>query len=169
MRSGELKYMEKRERNEFGQGIYIVTTEDGFPCKVGVTNKLRERVGQIQTGNWNKLKASWFSFVLNEDWRAGRLSIWAAFNTAAPRLERAVHRTLRELDLGLEGEWFAISDEDCRKVIAKVAEETGLRLAGIEILEGIEMYRRASNRQIEVFKAIVEAEVQARAAVDTNA
>lgn len=71
---------------DIAQGIYIITTEDGFPCKVGLTNDLNSRVKQLQVGNWVKLRAVWFSFALGPSWKGRTLNLWAAFNTAGGHL-----------------------------------------------------------------------------------
>lgn len=150
---------------DLGRGIYIITTEDGFPCKVGVTNDLDQRVQQLQIGNWHKLRASWFSFVVGHDWRIRKLNFWAAFSNAAVDLEVITHRKLKELDLHLSGEWFGIGEDDCIKVINKVAEESGLRLVGIEVLTGLEHYVALPARQVRYLQAIVDAEASAQAAI----
>ena len=149
--------------NDVGRMIYVVTTEDGFPCKVGITADLTLRITSLQCGNWNRLRPVWYSFVVVKG--AKDTNLWSAFTTAPNVLESAVHRNLKELDLHLSGEWFAVTSDDCVKVIEKVANDNGLRLAGIEMLSGIAMYDRLPNRQVAFLSSFVEAEKSARQAM----
>jgi hypothetical protein len=150
--------------DEYGRVIYVVTTEEGFPCKVGITNDLSLRVAQLQCGNWNKIQAAWYSFVVVGN-ASRTLNAWSAFTTTPQELEAAVHRKMKDLDLHLSGEWFAIGVDDCVSVIRKVAREETLRLCGIEMMSSISLYKALPARQIDFLQSFIAAEESARLAV----
>lgn len=147
------------------QGLYVITTEEGFPCKIGITNDLSYRVGQLQIGNWHRLRAVWFTFVLGPHWGNRKPNLWAAFNNAAAAFEVKVHQQLKELDLHISGEWFGIGQEDCVEVIKKVAKNTGHRLSGLEVLEGLSGYTTLPSRQVAYLQAMIAAEQSAQDAI----
>lgn len=150
--------------DDFGRMIYVVTTDEGFPCKVGTTGDLSTRLSQLSCGNWVPLKAAWYSFVVSAGSDA-KLNMWSAFRTMPSKLEFAVHRKMKELDLHLSGEWFAVDVEDCVSVIRKVAEEQALRLSGIEMLQSIALHRTMNAVQVEFLQSFIDAEKSARVAM----
>lgn len=149
--------------DDLGRGIYVITADDGEPCKVGITNNLSSRLCEIQIGNWNRLRPSFFSFVVGDNIRR-QLNMWSAFSNSAATLEAKVHRQLREFDLGLSGERFDIGEADCVAVIKKVAQQNGFRLAGPEMLQSIHLYRSLPSRQMAYVQAMVAAEQSAQRA-----
>lgn len=153
--------------DDFGRMIYVVTTDEGFPCKVGTTGDLTSRLSQLSCGNWVPLKAAWYSFVVSAGSEA-KLNMWSAFQTMPTKLEIAVHRKMKELDLHLNGEWFAVDVEDCVSVIRKVAEEQALRLTGIEMLQSITLHRTMKAVQVEFLQSFIDAEKSARAAIELS-
>ena len=152
-------------QDDCGRVIYVVTTSDGFPCKVGITNDLSLRLTQLQCGNWNKLKAVWYSFVVKGGSNR-KTNVWAAFDTAPQKLETAVHRKMRALDLHLSGEWFAVGADDCVSVIRKVAAEGSFCLTGIEMLSSLKHHKTMQAGQIDFLNSFIAAELSARAAID---
>ena len=109
------------------QGIYVITTEDGWPSKVGITYNLLERTNQLQVGNWHKIRAAHFAFafgardgVASGDFSAARHSV--------ANLERAAHIQLEDLVGRLNGEWFDIDAADAWAVVNKVSGDMGYRL-----------------------------------------
>lgn len=153
--------------DDCGRVIYVVTTSDGFPCKVGITNDLSLRLTQLQCGNWNKLKAAWYSFVVDGGSNR-RANVWAAFDTVPQKLEIAVHRKMKALDLHLSGEWFAVGVDDCVSVIRKVAIEESLRLTGIEMLSSLKYHEKMKAGQLDFLNSFIAAEHSARDALDAG-
>lgn len=151
-----------------GRGIYVITTDDGFPCKVGVSNDLKMRLGTLQTGNWNRLRASWFTFVVNQRWAGSSLNVWAAASNAADAFELQIHEKMRELDLHLSGEWFAVDEEDCVEVIKRVAADKHMTLTGAEFLSSIVHHREMPKEDLQAVKAFIRAETSARAAIKAS-
>jgi hypothetical protein len=107
------------------QGLYIMTTAEGWPCKIGVTTNLVERLLQVQVGNWHKIKPTDFWFVSLR--AARRQSSQSAF-----ALERAVHEKLSDIVERMSGEWFDVDAPDARRVVEKVASEAGFRIVRAE-------------------------------------
>jgi len=155
--------MARGEKDDLGRGIYVVSTESGFPCKIGVTNDLRQRIAFLQNGNWNRLRPAYFSFVITDEIKRG-LNVWSAFKNGSEGLERQVINKMKELDLHMSGEWFSITVEDCKMVIEKVARDAKFRLVGPEVLQGIAHYDALPARQLSYIDALVRAEKSAQEA-----
>ena len=105
------------------QGVYVITTQDDWPCKIGVTANLYERIAGLQIGNWHKLRAVDFWFVFGGGYQADNPARQSAVN-----FERHLHEVLGSLVERLSGEWFDLSADDARRAILKIAEQENLRL-----------------------------------------
>lgn len=73
-------------------------------------------------GCWKRLHPAFYGLFYNP----GKVVKVA---TVAYRVERAVHRTLREFDLGLCGEWFDVSVDDAKAAVLKCADLIGAKYA----------------------------------------
>lgn len=151
--------------DDLGRGLYILSTGEDGPCKVGITNDLAMRLSVLQVGNWMKINPVMFTFVVGRN-ITGKLNMWSAFSNGAATLELLVHRKLKELDLHLSGEWFDISEADCIAAVKKVATLEGFRLAGPEILQGISNYTSLPARQLDYIQAMINAEQSAQKAFE---
>jgi hypothetical protein len=88
--------------------IYIIAPESGWPVKVGYSENLVTRLGQLQVGSWETLRLQKKYPVPNK--------------SAAIRMERFIHKKL-ELLLGgtavrskrIRGEWFNVFVDDAIK------------------------------------------------------
>lgn len=117
------------------QGIYVVTTSDRWPSKVGISDDMSQRLASLQTASWLDLDVEkfWFPYTgikvgdLNLDHRLKPERMNTA-RLAAQVLERAVHAKLKEFDLHMRGEWFDITADEAVEVVEKVAETNGFRL-----------------------------------------
>lgn len=114
-------------------GIYVVSTEDKWPCKIGITSDLRKRLTGLQVGCWHKLIP--YSFNL-----AGKVSgnmpkvlrdDYNGLAKAAAGLESECHKALKGLDLHLRGEWFDVDVEAAHMVLQKVAANNGYTVADV--------------------------------------
>ena len=72
--------------------IYVVTTNDGRPCKIGIAKDAWSRFGNLQSANWVELK-------MHECW-------YMAGHKITIRIERAVIERMGGHHL--RGEWFDI-------------------------------------------------------------
>lgn len=149
---------------DLGRGLYILSTGEDGPCKVGITNDLALRISVLQVGNWMKIQPVMFTFVIAGN--VGKLNMWSAFSNGSVSLEGLVHKKLKELDLHLSGEWFDIGEKDCIAVVKKVASNEGFRLAGPEVLQSISNYTSLPARQIDYIQAMINAEQSAQRAFE---
>lgn len=106
-------------------GLYIVSTPEKWPCKIGITKDLKSRVSDMQVGAWGEVLAYEFYLVHIGSSKDG---FYHATNSAV-MLERDCHAKLKELDLHIRGEWFNIDVESARLVVQKVAGMGGYKLA----------------------------------------
>lgn len=117
------------------QGLYVITTEDQWPSKIGITDNMAQRLDHLQVGSWLHLSvvAFWFPYTsikmdeLNLDKRL-RVNRMNTARLASQVMERAVHRKLKEFDLHVRGEWFDITAKEAIEVVLKVAKTDGFRL-----------------------------------------
>lgn len=117
------------ERILYPAMIYIATTEDQYPCKFGYSQDIGHRLEAIQTGNWHRIVIRHAFFVLDKRARGLKSVNHNALLAAARALEAACDRQMRELDLHLRGEWFAVDADDALAVMRKVAEAESFRIA----------------------------------------
>lgn len=84
------------------QKVYLITTEKLFPTKVGIAQNPRDRLCNLQIGNWEKL-------ILYSCFCTGAI--------AAFRVEKAIHKDWKHLHL--RGEWFEVDCEVLHKYITE--------------------------------------------------
>lgn len=83
--------------------VYVITTEDEWPIKIGIAVCPVKRVANLQTAHWKRLMV----------WAAG----WCPTIADARRLERKCHQSATELDLWLLGEWFALKPQKALEMV----------------------------------------------------
>lgn len=75
-------------------GVYVITTDSLYPCKVGVSVNPVKRLTTLQTSHWRPLQISGYR--------------WAETANDAKAIEKEVHRALAEKGKALLGEWFDV-------------------------------------------------------------
>ncbi len=91
--------------------VYVIGWSEGGPMKVGVTDKIDQRVSQLQTGNPYKLK------VFHE--------VPCDSRSQATDIESWTHARL--VGFRMTGEWFDISALECINSIRIVADAVRLK------------------------------------------
>ena len=150
------------------QCLYIMTTDEGFPCKVGITEKPSLRLRNIQGGNWNKIHASAFFFPYkigpnNVDVRTPRLN---TVRKSAAKMEWLVHNKMKEMDLHIRGEWFGICSADAISVCQKVADINGYRLILPKDMVAIDPSKLSRRSDGEAAVALLEISIDALAVLN---
>lgn len=97
----------QRSLNIFKDKLYIITTNEHKPCKIGVSYKPRNRLNQLQTSNWIKLKI-FKSYIFDDD--------------IAYMMEKIFHREWEKHKL--LGEWFDMTAEETMNWIESYIEST---------------------------------------------
>lgn len=82
--------------------IYLITTEDNWPVKIGVSHTPEKRLKALQCASWKELKIF-------------KLFDCCGPTAAAFTLEAKIHRELKYKQLS--GEWFDIKAEDALNLI----------------------------------------------------
>jgi hypothetical protein len=72
--------------------LYVVTPDNDWPCKVGISVSPRKRVMGLQTSVWRPLKVA--------------ACFWCPTIQDARRLEMRVHQMLTDDKKWMHGEWF---------------------------------------------------------------
>lgn len=93
-------------------GIYIVTTDSRYPCKIGISQNPAKRLASLQTSHWRLLQISEYRWCGNEK--------------EAKQVEQAVHERLKEQEKLLHGEWFDIRPEEAVEAIEWVGLIEGI-------------------------------------------
>lgn len=109
-------------------GVYVLEYEGTGICKIGITSDLEIRMNALQGATWNKINIVDFVFAFLP---VGTAKMPDDFNTlklSAYRLESLCHNQMKELDLHVRGEFFAIDAEDAKTVLVKVAEKNNIKL-----------------------------------------
>ena len=94
--------------------IYVISPQDGWPCKIGISTNPIKRINTLQTACWKQLEVKWCA--------------WAPTVQKAHDLELRSHRTLTDMAKWLHGEWFDLRPDKAIDLVSFEAE-----LAGIEI------------------------------------
>lgn len=92
--------------------LYVVSPDNGWPCKIGISTRPFQRVGQIQVSVWKPIKVDY--------------SVWCPSTKEARRLEKALHDDLSADAKWLHGEWFDLRPEDTIKLIKFKASIIGV-------------------------------------------
>ncbi|MDT1061184.1 GIY-YIG nuclease family protein [Paracoccus sp. CPCC 101403] len=97
--------------------VYVVGSLEVPILKVGRAKEIWSRVNYMQCGNPHPIR------------------VFGAFfgkPAAVVSLEWEAHKTMTDLDLHHQGEWFHVSGRDANAVIQKLAKQRNLRVCGIE-------------------------------------
>lgn len=146
-------------------GVYVITSEDDWPCKVGVTLEPKTRLSAVQIGNWHRLKLHSFRFAFASE-SAIRRERFDAVSSGAYELELAVKRKLSELDLSLRGEWFDVTAKEVDQVIAKVADSAGCMLLEHQNLCGFDPLQMTYASERETYDLLMAVSLQAQAVME---
>lgn len=131
--------------------LYVVSPENGWPCKIGVSARPQSRISQIQVSVWKPVKVDY--------------SVWCRSPSEARRLERALHQDLSEDGKWLQGEWFDMRPEDTVDLIKFKASVIGVecsdRIEDADILRDVESkiagwarYMSASSLRLRITRNI---------------
>ena len=108
-------------------GVYVVAAHLEGPCKIGVADDLALRLSGLQCGNWNKLTPAAHAYFGKPAYKSVFPDeILISLNASAYALEAACHRVLIGMDMGLGGEWFAVTVQEAIATIEKTAKNMGL-------------------------------------------
>lgn len=115
------------------RGVYVITTEDRYPCKIGITNDLPLRLSMLQCGNWEKLVPVYFAFAFKPGLGGARERGFNAVRRSAEAFERVAHETLTDIEVTrLVGEWFDIDAADAIAALQKIADVNDYKLLTID-------------------------------------
>lgn len=103
--------MQNRDNNSYSL-IYFVGPEEGFPIKIGVSDKPWTRLSGLQTGNWQKL-------VMHG-------ALWT--NGVSSIVEKAAHRIARKAGILERGEWVWSGIETAIDMVLEAAVATEQKL-----------------------------------------
>jgi hypothetical protein len=95
--------------------VYVITTQDQWPTKIGISNAPLKRIAALQTSHWKRL-VIWGGY-------------WATTSKEARRVEWMSHGELMGQDRRLLGEWFDIKPEDALATVKLVADRKGIALS----------------------------------------
>lgn len=95
--------------------VYVVTTQDQWPCKIGFSSAPLKRIVALQTSHWKRLIV-WGGF-------------WASDEAGARKVEGAVHSALEAQGKALLGEWFDIKPEPALETVERLASEVGVAVS----------------------------------------
>lgn len=99
--------------------LYIVTPDNKWPCKIGISVHPEKRIRSLQTSVWRPLSVA-HCFA-------------CAGVKEAKSLERKVHETLTDMSRWLHGEWFDMRPEEAADIVRFSAS-----LIGVECTDKIE-------------------------------
>jgi hypothetical protein len=102
--------------------VYIIGPISGFPCKVGVASKLKQRLAGLQVSHWEELFIHHAILVKcskidNEDMRPKSLAF---------KIERILMNRLKEYHI--RGEWYNILAADAFKELNEIFNEIEVSL-----------------------------------------
>lgn len=75
-------------------GVYVITTDSLYPCKIGISVNPVKRLLSLQTSHWRPLQISGYR--------------WCENAADAKKVEKEAHEILKEGGKSLMGEWFDI-------------------------------------------------------------
>ncbi len=116
--------------------LYLITTAELYPTKIGYTDNLGHRLGGLQTGHWIEL------------------GIYATLVCAdVITFEREVHHDLRSRRI--RGEWFDIRADEAMKVVLRLFDQ---RVPGaLPFVSGFRrpMVSLVESRALPLFDALI--------------
>lgn len=122
--------------------VYVIGSDVDGPVKIGISSALADRARGINTSSPYRVKVFGVRFAASRPDK-GNLGVKDMFRRGAQKLEKDVHRKLKEFDLQLNGEWFDIGATDALAAIDKVGEITGNRAVSLTDLLAADLTGRA--------------------------
>ncbi|MCX7319240.1 MAG: GIY-YIG nuclease family protein [Hyphomicrobiales bacterium] len=95
-------------------GVYCICPDNKWPTKVGVSQNVPKRLGQIQVGVWRQVDVYGYFYCANAQ--------------EAFAIEAKTHELMRDAALQMQGEWFDIRPEKAIEFIQFAAEILGIEL-----------------------------------------
>lgn len=95
-------------------GIYVISPDNRWPSKIGISQNPAKRVIELQVACWRKLDIAEYCF--------------AADMAAARLVEQKSHEILIESDRLMQGEWFDMRPDKAMDVIKFAALKVGVEL-----------------------------------------
>ncbi len=95
--------------------IYVISTDNSWPCKIGVSNYGYKRMCDLQVSVWRTLKVDYSAF--------------APSRAEAFRLEKEIHAELA--DKWLNGEWFDMRPNEVIDLIKFKACVMGIEIGDV--------------------------------------
>jgi hypothetical protein len=119
-------------------GIYIVTTDSLYPCKIGISQNPGKRLASLQTSHWRLLQIS--------DYR------WCESKSEARKIERLTHKHFKENNKLLHGEWFDTRPKEAAEALDWVGVAEGIAVnKHVPDCIKLEFYIENLGRQNDVF------------------
>lgn len=118
-------------RDKDYHSVYLITTEQDVPVKIGIAADPRRRFEDIQAANFLPLR-------LDRFW-------WMAGREVTARIEKAFKDHFAEVRV--RGEWFEVDLSEAEKFILKYARE--IRTWAINEDEMIERMMRMEKQQVD--------------------
>lgn len=78
-------------------GVYVITTDSLYPCKIGISINPIKRLANLQTSHWRPLQISGYR--------------WCESQADAVKVEAKAHDILTDEGKALLGEWFDVRVE----------------------------------------------------------
>lgn len=95
--------------------LYVVTPDNEWPCKIGISISPRKRLVALQTSVWRPLQV--YS------------CFWLPTVKDAKALEKKLHETLHDDSRWLHGEWFDMKPDKVVDLIRFTASVEGLEIS----------------------------------------
>lgn len=95
-------------------GVYVVTTDALWPCKIGVSTNPVKRLNALQTAHWRPLQITGYRYC--ETFKEARA------------IEKATHERLKGEHKDLMGEWFDVRADAALEAMEWVALEMSVDL-----------------------------------------
>lgn len=109
------------------QGVYLIAPDPSGPTKVGISSSVAARIGQMQSGCWERLSVFSFSYFFKPyPGIPGAAKSFVELSECAREIERRSHGVFRNCKLDLTGEWADVSIEDAMATVRKIANTIGM-------------------------------------------
>lgn len=95
-------------------GVYVITTDSLYPCKIGISSTPGKRIADLQVAHWRPIQISGYR--------------WAENAIAARKVEKEAHAILNANSKRLMGEWFDIPVDKAVEAIDWAALSVGVDL-----------------------------------------
>lgn len=95
-------------------GIYVITADNGWPCKIGISQNPVKRLLSLQSANWRKIDIQEYRYCENA--------------VQARAVEQKAHEMLHGDGKSLLGEWFDCRPDQAIEVIQFAADVLGVSL-----------------------------------------